>query len=172
MSRRLARRLDDVHARLTGGPAARVTGTADPEPDAAVTGQPPLPFRSRLSRAAFEAGVEAVREHIARGDIYQANLTRRLETPFDADPWERYRRLRTGDPVALLGVRGPRFEPADGPAAGAAVGLARSRSSPLDAAGHVTSDPIKGTRRAAGRATRTGHSHATCSRAPRTGPRT
>ena len=42
--------------------------------------------------------MELVRDRIARGDIYQANLTRRLATPFDADPWDRYRRLRTGDP--------------------------------------------------------------------------
>jgi para-aminobenzoate synthetase component 1 len=48
---------------------------------------PPLEFRSGLDRAAYEAGVERIREHIASGDIYQANLTRRLETPFDGDPW-------------------------------------------------------------------------------------
>ena len=35
---------------------------------------------------------------IAHGDIYQANLTRRLEAPFGGDPWPLYRRLRTGDP--------------------------------------------------------------------------
>ena len=34
----------------------------------------------------------------ADGEIYQANLTRRLEAPFHGDPWPLYRRLRTGDP--------------------------------------------------------------------------
>jgi para-aminobenzoate synthetase component I len=143
-SRRLARRLDEVHARLTGGPAARLTGTADEEPDGA-TGQPPLPFRSRLSRAAYEAGVEAVREHIALGDIYQANLTRRLETPFDADPWERYRRLRTGDPSLFSAY----VDLGSSPLTGRPRALLSASPEPflaVDAAGHVTSDPIKGTR--------------------------
>jgi para-aminobenzoate synthetase component 1 len=89
--RRLARRLDDVHARLTTPDAVDRAG--DASDDGA-----PLIFRSGLSRAAYEAGVDSVREHIAKGDIYQANLTRRLETRFDGDPWARYRRLRTGDP--------------------------------------------------------------------------
>ncbi len=145
-SRRLARRLDDVHARLTDGPAAPVIGTADPEPDSAVTGQPPLPFRSQLSRAAYEAGVEAVREHIALGDIYQANLTRRLETPFAADPWERYRRLRTGDPSLFSAY----VDLGSSPLTGRPRALLSASPEPflaLDAAGRVTSDPIKGTRR-------------------------
>jgi para-aminobenzoate synthetase component 1 len=81
--RRLARRLDDVHARLTQPP--RRSGdherAVDPE-----TGRT-LTFRSGLDRRAFEAGVARIRDHVARGDIYQANLTRRLETAFDGDPW-------------------------------------------------------------------------------------
>ena len=56
-----------------------------------------LRFRFGLSQPAYEAGVETIRD-IADGDIYQANLTRRLETPFGGDPWALYRRLRTGDP--------------------------------------------------------------------------
>ncbi|HEX5013793.1 MAG TPA: anthranilate synthase component I family protein [Candidatus Limnocylindrales bacterium] len=98
-----------------------------------------LEFTSSLDRGAYEAGVEAVRAFIARGDIYQANLTRRLETPFDGDPWPLYRRLRTGDPSLYA----------------AYLDLGRGRAlmsaSPepfltLDASGRVTTDPIKGTR--------------------------
>ena len=90
--RRLARRLDDVHARLDARPRRAPTRAATPTAGAArasaraSTGPPTRPASS------------AIREHIARGDIYQANLTRRLETPFDGDPWALYRRLRTGDP--------------------------------------------------------------------------
>ena len=72
-ARRLARRLDDVHARLTM-PIRRPDGADDPAPSG------PLVFRSGLSRAAYQAGVTRIRDHIAAGDIYQANLTRRLET--------------------------------------------------------------------------------------------
>ncbi len=145
-ARRLARRLDEVHARLTGGPGARVTGTQDLEATRDEASEPPLPFRSQPSRATYEAGVEAVREHIARGDIYQANLTRRLETPFVADPWERYRRLRTGDPSLFSAY----VDLGASPLSGRPRALLSASPEPflaMDAAGHVTSDPIKGTRR-------------------------
>jgi para-aminobenzoate synthetase component 1 len=136
--RRLARRLDEVHARLTT-PVA--TGERAAFPD---TGDA-LRFRSSLSRPAFEAGVERVRQHIARGDIYQANLTRRLETTFAGDPWALYRRLRTGDPSlfsAYLDI-GPSQE------TGRPRALLSASPEPflsLDADGVVASDPIKGTR--------------------------
>ena len=88
--RRLARRLDDVHARLTDARTVRRTPVAAAE-------SARLPLRASIGRPT-RPGVERIREHIAHGDIYQANLTRRLETPFDGDPWDLYRRLRTGDP--------------------------------------------------------------------------
>ena len=146
--RRLARRLDEVHTRLTDPPPARTADAAlrpdGPTGDAAIPAGP-LRFGSSLSRAAYEAGVEAVREHIARGDIYQANLTRRLETGFEGDPWPLYRRLRTGDPSLFSAY-------ADlGPSQLTGRPRALLSASPepflsLDADGHVTSDPIKGTR--------------------------
>jgi para-aminobenzoate synthetase component I len=144
-ARRLARRLDEVHDRLTGGgpvhasTAIGATGTVDAADDA------PLRFRSRSSRADFEAGVEVVRGHIARGDIYQANLTRRLETAFDADPWERYRQLRTGDPSLFSAY----VDLGPSPLSGRPRALLSASPEPflaVDAAGRVASDPIKGTR--------------------------
>jgi len=86
-------RLADVRARLREPHGAVATPSRRPEPPAA------FELRSGLDRAAFEAGVDAVRDEIARGEIYQANLTRRLEAPFRGDPWPLYRRLRTGDPA-------------------------------------------------------------------------
>jgi para-aminobenzoate synthetase component 1 len=135
--RHLERRLDDVHARLT---------TPGPGVGAPPDQEEPFRFRSSLSRRAYEAGVATVREHIARGDIYQANLTRRLEAPFDGDPWSLYRRLRTGDPSlfsAFLDV-GP------SPETGRPRALLSASPEPflsLDRDGLVASDPIKGTRR-------------------------
>ncbi len=38
-------------------------------------------WRTSLDRAAFAAGVEAIRAAIAAGDVYQVNLTRRLSAP-------------------------------------------------------------------------------------------
>ena len=60
-------------------------------------------FVSGTSRARWVDGVEAVRSAIARGEIYQANLTRRLEARFAGDPWPLFRRLRTGDPALFAG---------------------------------------------------------------------
>ena len=127
---RLARRLADVRDRLRR--------PRDPAPaDAAESAG--LQFRSSLDRRAYKTGVEAIRSFIAGGDIYQANLTRRLETPFSGDPWPIYRRLRTGDPSlfsAFLDLGG---------------GKAILSASPepflsVDRTGRVKTDPIKGTR--------------------------
>jgi para-aminobenzoate synthetase component 1 len=151
--RRLARRLDDIHARLTaplprmaaadaGGERPGAGGASGAAGEAAALS---LRFRSSLSRAAYQAGVERVREHIALGDIYQANLTRRLEAPFEGDPWATYRQLRTGDPSlfsAYLDI-GP------SPETGKPRALLSASPEPflsLTAAGEVASDPIKGTR--------------------------
>jgi len=129
----------------------------------------PLAFVSGTDRLAWNRGVEAVRGAIAAGELYQANLSRRLAAPFEGDPWHAYRRLRAGEPAAFSAYLdlggGP--ERAGG---GAAVGPktprradgsrileeARGRraivsASPepfvsLDATGSVRADPIKGTR--------------------------
>jgi para-aminobenzoate synthetase component 1 len=151
--RRLARRLDEVHARLTtpAGVVApsRTPGDRDtdrdagPDPDA--DADDGLRFRSSLDRAAFEAGVERVRQHIARGDIYQANLTRRLESPYAGDPWTLYRRLRTGDPSLFSAF----LDLGPSPETGRPRALLSASPEPflsLDADGVVASDPIKGTR--------------------------
>jgi len=126
--RRLARRLDDVRERLV---APR---PLPPEPSVG-----PFVFRSGLDRPAFERGVETIRDAIARGEIYQANLTRRLETPFDRDPWPLFRHLRTGDPAlfaAFLDLGGGR----------ALLSASPEPFLSADASGRVTTDPIKGTR--------------------------
>jgi para-aminobenzoate synthetase component 1 len=144
--RRLARRLDDVHARLTtpGIATSRDRGAATDAPDPQDRGDA-LRFRSSLSRAAYEAGVRRIREHIARGDIYQANLTRRLETPYGDDPWTRYRRLRTGDPSLFSAY----LDLGPSPETGRPRALLSASPEPflsVDAEGAVATDPIKGTR--------------------------
>jgi para-aminobenzoate synthetase component 1 len=126
----LDRRLAEIVERLRE-PAPGPAGAArDPDP---------LTFTSSLSRDAYMAGVESVRASIAHGDIYQANLTRRLAAPFDGEPWPLYRRLRTGDPslyAAYLDLGERRAVLSASPEPFLAV----------DAGGHVTTDPIKGTR--------------------------
>ena len=146
--RRLGRRLAEVRARLRdrGHVAGVAPGHTEREDE--------LLFTSSLDRRAYQAGVEAVRQRVADGDIYQANLTRRLAAPFDADPWPLYRRLRTGDPSlfsAYLDLGG------GAPGHGSVLGSAPARprailsASPepflsVSADGIVAADPIKGTR--------------------------
>ncbi len=142
--RRLARRLDDVHARLTL-PAPRAVPSEGGSEAVGLVDERPLRFRSSLSRSAYLAGVETVRDHIARGHIYQANLTRRLETPFADDPWPRYRRLRTGDPSLFSAY----LDLGPSPETGRPRALLSASPEPflsLDADGVVATDPIKGTR--------------------------
>ena len=86
-----------------------------------------------------------IREHIARGDIYQANLTRRLEVPFGGDPWGLYRRLRTGDPSLFSAY----LDLGPGQLTGRPRALLSASPEPflsVDVDGIVKTDPIKGTR--------------------------
>jgi para-aminobenzoate synthetase component 1 len=133
---RLDRRLAEVRDRVRR-PRVAEAGAEVGEPAG-------LLFHSSLDRQAYEAGVEAVRSFVARGDIYQANLTRRLETPFSADPWPLYRRLRTGDPSLFSAYLDLGRAPGAGPRA-----LLSASPEPflsVDRAGAVKADPIKGTR--------------------------
>ena len=165
--RRLARRLDDVHARLTSPPRAgadRLRARTSRRPV-------PLPIRPRPRR--LRGGRRpAIREHIALGDLYQANLTRRLETPFDGDPWPLYRRLRTGDPSLFSAY----LDLGAGQLTGRPRALLSASPEPflsVDCAGRRHDRPDQG--HAAARARprrRTGRSRATSCRAPRTAPRT
>ncbi len=104
---------------------------------------PALEFLSGLERPAYLAAVEAVRSAIERGEIYQANVTRRLASPFDGDPWQVYRRLRTGDPALFAA-----YLPLDGgpEPARAIVSASPEPFLSITAGGLVATDPIKGTR--------------------------
>jgi len=56
-----------------------------------------------LDRAAYAARVERVRAYIAAGDIYQANLSMRLDAPLTASTLATYGRLRAVQPVPFGG---------------------------------------------------------------------
>ncbi|MFP5289216.1 MAG: chorismate-binding protein, partial [Thermoanaerobaculia bacterium] len=71
-----------------------------PAPDLAVGKMATGPVVSRPGQAGFKAAVERIRERIARGDIFQANLCRRLEAPLPEESvWPLYRRLRAASPA-------------------------------------------------------------------------
>jgi para-aminobenzoate synthetase component 1 len=143
---RMGRRVRDVLERVDAvalGDTRRFAPIATAAPDGASL--PPSALVSGTSRAAWIEGVDAVREAIERGDIYQANLTRRLEAPFAGDPWPLFRRLRTGDPALFAGF----LDLGPSPATGAPRALLSASPEPflsVDPDGLVSTDPIKGTR--------------------------
>ena len=134
---RLDARIADLRDRLLA-PSRSGSGASPGSPSA-------FEFRTGLDRAAFEAGVDAIRDEIARGEIYQANLTRRLESPFRGDPWPLYRRLRTGDPALFSAF----LDLGTSPVTGAPRAIVSASPEPFLAVtrdGRITADPIKGTR--------------------------
>jgi para-aminobenzoate synthetase component 1 len=134
---RLDRRMAEVRERI--GRPVPATSAAGEESAAE------LRFRSSVDRPAYEAGVEAVRAAIVRGEIYQANLSRRLATPYHDDPWPLYRRLRTGDPSLFSAY----IDLGRGAGGGGRRAILSASPEPflsVDRSGAVTTDPIKGTR--------------------------
>jgi para-aminobenzoate synthetase component 1 len=132
---RLDDRLDAVRQRL--GAAAPVV-----DPSTAIEG---IELRSGLDRTAYEAGVQSIRRSIADGEVYQANLTRRLEAPFRGDPWPLYRRLRTGDPALFAAF----VDLGPSPYTGAPRAIVSASPEPflsVTSSGDVATNPIKGTR--------------------------
>jgi para-aminobenzoate synthetase component I len=56
-------------------------------------------LRRNFTKPEYLAALKAVREYIAAGDIYQANLTQRFDTTLQVSPWELYLRLREINPA-------------------------------------------------------------------------
>ncbi len=81
---------------VRGRESARESAPSYPVPPEAAGD---IALRSSFTRDAYLAAVERVREYIVAGDIFQANLSQRLEAPLDESPWALYRRLRTINPA-------------------------------------------------------------------------
>lgn len=95
---------------------------------------------SNFTRPAYEAAVARVVGMIHAGDIFQANIAQRFETalPEGVTPFDIYRRLAGSAPAPFAQIA-------------ALPGMTVVSSSPerflrCDARGHVTAEPIKGTR--------------------------
>jgi len=116
-------------------PAAETTSS--PEVTAIRHPVPGLPgVESTFSRAAYLDAVRRVREYILAGDIYQANLTQRLEAPVRASPFALYRTLRERNPSFF----GAYFDTGD-----AVVVSASPERFLRHEGGFVETRPIKGT---------------------------
>jgi len=124
-----------------GVPATRLVGRASaapsfPMPD--VDGADDIGLRSSFTRAAYRDAVSRVREYILAGDIFQANISQRLEAPLADTPWRLYRRLRAINPAAFAA-----YLDFDGIIVASA---SPERFLKVDDARRVETRPIKGTR--------------------------
>jgi para-aminobenzoate synthetase component I len=110
---RLARarsRLLMVRQRLQGPARAARTPVAAPSDPAAeapsypvlgVDGADAIGLRSTFTHRGYLDAVTRVRDYIVAGDIFQANLSQRLQAPLAEPPLHLYRRLRARNPAAF-----------------------------------------------------------------------
>jgi para-aminobenzoate synthetase component 1 len=95
-------------------------------------------LRSSFTHRGYLDAVQRVVEYIVAGDIFQANLSQRLESPLEEDPWHLYRRLRELNPAPFAA-----YLESDGVSVASA---SPERFLRLDPTGAVETRPIKGTR--------------------------
>ena len=73
--------------------------------EAVVTKEDPVadvegpPLRSTFTLEGYLAAVKRIKDYLAAGDIYQANLSQRFMLPFAGDSWPLYLRLRQVNPA-------------------------------------------------------------------------
>ena len=99
---------------------------------------PRIELESSFTRTGYLNAVERVRTYIFAGDIFQANLSQRFETPLREPPWSLYCRLRDRNPAPFAAFL-------DFPDV-AILSASPERFLRVDTAGHVETRPIKGTR--------------------------
>jgi para-aminobenzoate synthetase component 1 len=124
-----------------GGRAVRLRPVPAPAPSFPVRGADQaleIGLRSSFTHRGYLDAVTRVREYIIAGDIFQANLSQRLEAPLEEDPWHLYRRLREVNPAPFAA-----YLEFDGVAIASA---SPERFLQLDPSGRVETRPIKGTR--------------------------
>jgi para-aminobenzoate synthetase component 1 len=98
----------------------------------------PEGLRSTFTHRGYLDAVARVREYIVAGDIFQANLSQRLQAPLGEAPFELYRRLRRRNPAPFAAY----FECGDL----TILSASPERFLRLDERGSVETRPIKGTR--------------------------
>ncbi len=122
------RRVRWVRERLARPP------TASP---ASAAGHDAPPLTSTFTKERYLSAVQRIKEYLAAGHIYQANLSQRFTLPFTGDPWPVYLRLRDVNPAPFAAY----LEFPD------VTVLSASPEEYLRVeGGHVETRPIKGTR--------------------------
>jgi aminodeoxychorismate synthase component I len=98
-----------------------------------------MEIRTHFDEASYAAQVNQIKEHIHAGDVYQACMTHRLQSPlYGGDAWNLYRELRRINPAPFASFL--QFPEA------AVASASPERFLKLDADRVAESRPIKGTR--------------------------
>ena len=119
-------RVGDAVARARRPAATRLHGTDMPV------------FRSNFTRAEYEAVVARAREYVFAGDIFQANLSQRLDLVYNLPSLHLYATLRTVNPSPFAGyLHMGEYE---------LISSSPERLVSLDADGWAETRPIAGTR--------------------------
>lgn len=146
---RARERMDPVRARL-GGRTSKVAagpggGTVREHPSpvptypvTAIEGADRLELRSTFTHRGYLDAVARVREYIIAGDIFQANLSQRFQSPLTESPFQLYQRLRVRNPAPFAAY----FACDDL----AVLSASPERFLRLDGKRLVETRPIKGTR--------------------------
>jgi para-aminobenzoate synthetase component I len=71
---------------------------ATPEPVTHATGK----TTSVFSRAEYCAAVEAIRQYIVEGDVYQVNMSQRFEAPITGDPYDCFAKMYAANPAPFF----------------------------------------------------------------------
>lgn len=141
LAERVAAGVDDPFEAPVTEPwtVAREEETERPEPLCHRDRESGLALGAWFDESTYGKAVETIREHIAAGDLYQANLTHQLSAPMPAvDPWRVYRALRRRNPSPFAA-----FLSAE---RAAVVGSSPERFLRVEPDGRIESRPIKGTR--------------------------
>ncbi len=129
---------DGAVERLDELAAAGAHPLAEPVVDPPERDDEPAAARRRTPAVLYAAAVEAAKDHIAAGDVFQVVLAQRFDLDLDADPFDLYRSLRQVNPSPyMFFLRHPELS------------IAGSSPEPLVTVrgGQVVSRPIAGTRR-------------------------
>ncbi len=88
------KRIDGYLARIDRGPRGAELGNVGVSRE--------VPLAAETTRDQFIAQVEAAKEHIAAGDIFQVVLSQRFSAPFEGDGLDLYRVLRAVNPSPYM----------------------------------------------------------------------
>jgi len=95
----LERKIDELKRRFFPNPHFQITKAKNKIPEESAPQSKSPAIQSNFTRLAYLEAVKKAKEYIAAGDIYQVNLSQRLQTRLAIPPFRLYERLRKINPA-------------------------------------------------------------------------